>query len=119
MEDRSPSLYDGAHVAHRTRLSAAREDSLMATRVGFIGLGGRAKWIVTGEDLPGAQIVAVAEDVGRHNAVDKVIGRLHLDGRLPAGDLGLFVSGRASFEMVQKACVGGFAALVSVSAPWE
>src|SRR4051794_2581832 len=67
-------------------------------------------------DLSGAPVL-VREDIGRHNAVDKVIGRLLLDGELPAGERGLWVSGRASFELVQKAWAAGFGALVAVSAP--
>jgi FdhD protein len=59
----------------------------------------------------------VAEDVGRHNAVDKVIGRMLLDGRLPLNDSILFVSGRTSFEIVQKAFLAGIPIVGAVSAP--
>ena len=63
------------------------------------------------------RVLLTREDVGRHNAVDKVIGRMLLNGDLPATGLGLFVSGRASFELVQKAWAAGFSTLVAVSAP--
>lgn len=59
----------------------------------------------------------VMEDVGRHNAVDKVIGRLLLDGALPGSEYGMMVSGRASFELVQKTLVAGIPLLAAVSAP--
>ncbi len=66
---------------------------------------------------PDGTVLVTREDVGRHNAVDKVVGRMVLDGHLPATGLGLFVSGRASFELVQKAWAAGFSTLIAVSAP--
>jgi FdhD protein len=66
---------------------------------------------------PDGEILVVREDVGRHNAVDKVVGHLHRGDALPAGGLGLYVSGRAGFEIVQKAWAAGFGTVVAVGAP--
>lgn len=67
-------------------------------------------------DLEG-RLEDVAEDVGRHNAVDKLIGRRLREGRLPLVDRILFVSGRSSFEIVQKAWMAGVSMIGAVSAP--
>jgi FdhD protein len=71
----------------------------------------------TGLFTPDGELLLVREDVGRHNAMDKVIGRALLDGRLPLSDAILCVSGRLAFELVQKAAVAGAPILVGVGAP--
>jgi FdhD protein len=81
---------------------------------GFARTGGLH---ATGLFSPAGDVVLTREDVGRHNAMDKVVGRALLDGLLPLHPRILCVSGRLSFELVQKACVAGAPVLVGVGAP--
>lgn len=71
----------------------------------------------TGLFDPRGELICCREDVGRHNGMDKVVGRALLDGLVPLGERILCVSGRLSFELVQKAAVAGAPILVGVGAP--
>ena len=66
---------------------------------------------------PQGEVKYAKEDVGRHNAVDKVIGMALMDGLVPLSDWTLVVSGRTGFEIVQKAITAGISAMVGISAP--
>lgn len=79
--------------------------------------GTHAAALFADEGSGGLRLVASAEDVGRHNAVDKVLGSVLLRGLLPLRATVLQVSGRASFELVQKAVMAGVPILSAVSAP--
>jgi FdhD protein len=63
------------------------------------------------------ELICAREDVGRHNAVDKVVGRMLLEGRLPLAGTVLMVSGRAGYEIVQKSITAGIPVLAAVGAP--
>jgi FdhD protein len=89
-------------------------DRLRAAQTAFDETGGLH---AAGLFTPEGRLDTVAEDVGRHNAVDKVVGRMLMREALPLSNHLLFVSGRASFEIVQKALLAGIPIVASVSAP--
>jgi FdhD protein len=95
-------------------LLAGLPERLRAAQPAFAATGGLH---ATGLFSPGGELLCLREDVGRHNAMDKVIGSAFLDGRLPLARAILCVSGRLSFELVQKAAVAGCPILVAVGAP--
>jgi FdhD protein len=105
-------LTEGPRIARETLFAlprALRSSQRVFDRTG--GLHAAALFDRRGE------LRLLREDVGRHNAVDKLVGRFAMDGRLPLDDGVLLVSGRASFEIVQKALVAGVPVVAAVSAP--
>lgn len=89
-------------------------DRLREAQAAFDSTGGLH---AAGLFTPAGDVVTVREDVGRHNALDKVIGSQVIARRLPLNDRILVVSGRVSFEIVQKAAVAGIPIVAAVSAP--
>ena len=95
-------------------LLAALPERLRAAQPAFAATGGLH---ATGLFDAGGELLCLREDVGRHNAMDKVVGWAFREGRLPLSQAVLCVSGRLSFELVQKAAVAGCPLLVAVGAP--
>jgi FdhD protein len=101
-------------LATTFELLAALPERLRQAQAAFAVTGGLH---ATGLFTPVGDLLCLREDVGRHNAMDKVIGWAFLEQRLPLADVILCVSGRLSFELVQKAAVAGCPILVAVGAP--
>jgi FdhD protein len=95
-------------------LVSSLPDRLREAQAAFAVTGGLH---ATGLFAPDGELLCVREDVGRHNALDKVVGWAFGAGRLPLAGNVLCVSGRLSFELVQKAAVAGCPVLVAVGAP--
>jgi FdhD protein len=95
-------------------LLAALPERLRTAQPAFAVTGGLH---ATGLFDAGGELLCLREDVGRHNAMDKVVGWAFREGRLPLSQAVLCVSGRLSFELVQKAAVAGCPLLVAVGAP--
>ena len=93
---------------------AGLPELLRAAQAAFAATGGLH---ATGLFSPRGELLCLREDVGRHNAMDKVGGWAFLEGRLPLVQSILCVSGRLSFELVQKAGLAGLAGVVAVGAP--
>jgi len=107
-----------APLSHRRQIARSvivgLPDRLRARQAVFDETGGlHAAGLFTTE----GELQAAAEDVGRHNAVDKVVGRMVMMDALPLSDYLLCVSGRVSFEIVQKALLAGIPVVAAVSAP--
>ncbi len=101
-------------VAPAARLVASLPERLRAAQPGFAASGGlHASALFTAEGA----LELVREDVGRHNALDKVIGAAFLAEHLPLAGRVLLVSGRVSFELMQKALAGGIGVVAAISAP--
>jgi FdhD protein len=109
---RSAPIPPGPVVARTVILGLP--DSLRAAQAVFETTGGLH---AAGLFTPEGELVAIREDVGRHNALDKLVGSQLLAGRGPLNDRILMVSGRVSFEIVQKAAVAAIPIVCAVSAP--
>ena len=109
---------EAPRVESRLRVSAglvaSLPERLRAQQAGFDATGGLH---ATGLFSAEGELLVLREDVGRHNALDKVVGAAFLAGLLPLGSSLLCVSGRLSFELVQKTAVAGCPILVAVGAP--